>query len=129
GREGRLRRLGDAEVGGGDVLLGDRAARDLVDEFVTVTRLRRREVDDGVAELAATAGLANEPPLDLLGGPADRLAIGDLRPADIGVDIELAGKTVDDDLEVELAHPGDQGLARLVVGADAERRGLFREPL
>ena len=33
---------------------------------------------------------------------------------------------VDEDLEVELAHPGDHGLAGVDVGADAERRILDR---
>ena len=34
-----------------------------------------------------------------------RLAIGDLRAADVRVDRELAQEPVDDDLEVQLAHP------------------------
>ena len=58
-------------------------------------------------------------------GRPKRLAVGDLRPADVRVDRELAHQAVDDDLEVELAHAGDQGLAGLVVGADAERRVLL----
>ena len=58
---------------------------------------------------------------------ADRLAVGDLWTADVGVDRELAHQAVDDDLEVELAHAGDEGLAGLLVRADAERRVLFRQ--
>ena len=50
-------------------------------------------------------------------GLRDRLAVGDLRPADVRVDVELALQAVDDDLEVELAHAGDQRLAGLLVGA------------
>ena len=60
-------------------------------------------------------------------GWRDRLAVGDLRPADVRVDVELALQAVDDDLEVELAHPGDQRLAGLLVGGDAEGRVLLGE--
>jgi len=35
----------------------------------------------------------------------------------------------DDDVEVQLAHAGDDGLARLLVGADAERRVFLGEAL
>jgi hypothetical protein len=82
-----------------------------------------------VAVLATAAGLADELALDLLDRPAEGLAIGDLRAADVRVDRELTQETVDDDLEVELAHAGDQGLAGLVVGADAEGRILLGEAL
>ena len=37
----------------------------------------------------------------------DGLAVRDLRPADVRVDVELALQAVDDDLEVQLAHAGD----------------------
>src|SRR5437763_1697122 len=73
----------------------------------------------------STAGLAHEAPFDLLDGLPEGLAVGDLRAADVRVDRELAQQPVDDDLEVELAHPGDQRLARLVVGSDAEGRILL----
>ena len=72
-------------------------------------------VDHDVAELAATTGLADEAADDLLGPVANRLAVGNLRAADVGVDAELAHEAVDDDLEVKLAHAGDQRLARLLV--------------
>ena len=59
----------------------------------------------------------------------DGLAIGDLEPADLGVDAELAAQAIDEDLEVELAHAGDGGGAGLRVDADAERRILLGQPL
>ena len=55
----------------------------------------------------------------------DRLAVGDLRLADGGVDLELAQHAVDEHLEVQLAHAGDDGLAGLLVGADLEGRVLL----
>ena len=68
---------------------------------------------------------------DLLDGPADRLAVGDLRAADVRVDGELY-EAVDDDLEMELAHAGDEGLARLLVRgrgrSDPPRRGAQALP-
>src|SRR5262245_59981109 len=82
-----------------------------------------------MAVLAAAAGLAEEASLDLLGRSADRLAVGDLWAADVRVDVELARQPVDDDLQVELPHARDQGLASLLVGADAEGRLLLGETL
>ena len=58
-----------------------------------------------------------------------RLPVGDLGLADVRLDLELAPQAVDDDLEVELAHAGDDGLAGLFVGERAERRILVGELL
>src|SRR5215210_1906213 len=99
-----LHRLLDAEVDRRDVLARDLPADDLVDELVPLARLGRARVDHRVAVLAAAAGLADELALDPLDGAAERLPVGDLRPAHVGVDRELAQQPVDDDLEVELAH-------------------------
>jgi hypothetical protein len=125
GEDARLHRLLDAEVDGRDELLRDLAADDLVHELVALARVRRLGVDDGVAVLAAAARLPDEPALNLLDRLADRLAVRDLRTADVRVDVELALEAVDDDLEVQLAHARDQRLAGLVVGAHAEGRVLF----
>ena len=57
------------------------------------------------------------------------LTIGDLRGADIGLDLELAPHAVDDDLEMELAHALDDGLAGFLIGADAEGRILLRQAI
>ena len=56
-----------------------------------------------------------------------RLAIGDLRRADIGVDLVGAPQDVDLDVEVQLAHALDDGLAGFLIGVDAERRVLGHE--
>ena len=60
---------------------------------------------------------------------ADRFAIRDLRRADVRLDAELALHAVDEDLEVQLAHAGDDRLARLLVGAHAKRRVFLRETI
>src|SRR6185437_11568726 len=129
GQNARFHRLLDAEVDRRDVLLGNLAADDLVDELVAVAGIHRLEVDHGVAVLATAAGLADEASLDLLDRPADGLTVSDLWAADVRVDVELTRQPVDDDLQVELAHARDQGLARLLVSADAEGRILLGETL
>ena len=80
-----------------------------------------------VAVLAATAGLPDEAHVDLVDGPGDGLAIGDLRLPDVRVDVELAPEPVDDDVEVQLAHPRDDRLPGLFVEAHDERRILIRQ--
>jgi len=129
GEDARVHRLLDPEVDGRDVLLRNLAADDLVEELVALPRLGRLHVDHDVAVLALAAGLADEARDDLLDRLADGLAVGDLRPADVRVDLPLAHQAVDDDLEVQLAHAGDDRLAGLLVGADAEGRVLLRQPL
>src|SRR3712207_7750767 len=65
----------------------------------------------------------------LLDGLADRLAVGDLRLADVGLDLELAPHAVDEDLQVQLAHARDDRLAGLLVEADLEGRVLLGQLL
>src|SRR5581483_279120 len=81
-----------------------------------------------VAGLAATAGLLRVfvLALHLL---RDRFAVRDLGLADVRLDLELALQAVADDVEVELAHAGDDRLAGLFVRVDAERRVLRGELL
>src|SRR6185312_12206439 len=93
-----------------------RATDDAVDELVTLALLVRLDLQPHVTVLAAAAGLAHELALGLHGA-ANRLAIGHLRLADVGLDLELALHAVDDDLEVQLAHAGDDRLTRLLVRA------------
>ena len=119
-----MQRFLDTGVDRGDVLLGDDAARDLVDELIAAAGAGGLEVDHDVAVLAATAGLADVALLDLDGGIADRLAVGDLGLADVGVDLELPQHAVDDHLEVQLAHAGDDRLTGLLVGVLLEG-GVF----
>ena len=121
GGEGLL----DAGVDGGDVLLGDHPAGDLVHELVAAAGPGGLEGDDHVAVLAPAAGLADVAALDLLDRLADGLAVGHLGLAHVGVHDELAQHPVDEHLEVELAHARDDRLAGLLVGADPEGRVLL----
>ena len=119
----------DALVHRRDVLGGDGAALDLVDELVASTGAERLEVEDDVGELALAAGLLDVAEDHLLDGLADGLAVGDLGLADVGVDPELAGEPVDEDLEMQLAHAGDDRLPGLGVGIDLEGRVFLGEAL
>src|SRR4051795_5694037 len=113
----------DALLDRRDELHRHRSAADLRDEVEALAG-GRLDVDVDDAVLARAAGLAHEAALSLLGGSAYGLAVGDLRTADVGLDVELAAHAVDQHLEVQLAHAGDLGLAGLVVRLDLEGRVL-----
>src|SRR6202453_5216984 len=128
----------DAELGGllaarvhrGNVLPGDTAAGHLVLELVpAAVAAGGLEVDQHPGVLARAAGLLLVRVLDLLDLAPDRLAVSDLRAADVRLDLELAAHPVDQHLEVEFTHPGDDRLAGFLVGPDLEGRVLFGEPL
>ena len=82
----------------------------------------RLERQHDVTVLALAARLANELAFDVGGGLADGFAVGHLRLADVGFHAELALHAVDDDFQVQFAHAGDDGLARLFIGAQTEGR-------
>lgn len=67
--------------------------------------------------------------VDALDGLADRLAVRDLRLADVRLDAEFALHAVDEHFEVKLAHTTDDGLAGLLVGVHLEGRVLLGEAL
>ena len=122
----RLERLADALLDRRDVLRRNHAALDLVDELEALARLLRSELEADVRVLTAAAGLLDVLVL-VVDRHRDRLAIRDLRSADVAVDVELAFQTVDDDLEIELAHAGDDRLGGLLVEGDDEGRVFHRE--
>src|SRR5687768_1061169 len=117
-----------------DVLLRDATTADVVDELVASAGAGlgvdvRTEVDDDLGELTRTAGLLLVGVGVLLDRVADRLAVGHLRLADGRLDAELALHAVDEDLQVELAHAGDDRLTGLFVGLDREGGVLVGEAL
>src|SRR6056297_3664755 len=123
-----LHLLPDALVDRRDVLLRHHAADDGIDELVTLARLTRLDLDVDVTVLAAAAGLADELAF-LLDRTADGLPVGHLGLSHVGFHLELALHAVDDDLEVQLAHAGDDGLAGFLVRVHPERGILFRQLL
>mmetsp|Transcript_11034 Transcript_11034/g.29223 ORF Transcript_11034/g.29223 Transcript_11034/m.29223 type:complete len:314 (-) Transcript_11034:559-1500(-) len=110
----RLEPLGNAR----DVLLGHGTALDLLVEdearVVLVLVRERRKLDHDLGELARAARLLLVRVLD--GRLArDRLAVCDLRRADLALDLELAHHAVANDLQVQLAHALDGRLPGLLV--------------
>ena len=110
----------------GDILLRHVAADDLRLEDVAGAGLVRLGHDLDAGELARAAGLLLVDIVDRCRA-AEPLAIGDLRGADIGVNLIGATQDIDLDVEVELAHALEDGLARFLIGRDAEGRVLGRE--
>ena len=114
--------------------LGDDATDDLADDFLGLFASNARgdwvgfELDFNVAILATTTRLADEL-AHAFRSEVDGLAVGNLRLAGLGFDAEFALEAVDDDFEVELTHAGDEGLARLRVGSDAESRIFLSKAL
>ena len=111
----------------GDVLARDVAALDRVEELELerppVLAGSKRTVHDG--ELTATARLPHEAGLDLDGPSRSRclyatLGLARSRRRNLNSLLEA----VDDDLEVQLAHAGDDQLAGRLVGHGAEGRVL-----
>src|SRR4051812_30812475 len=115
-----------------DVLAGDAPTGDLVLELVgrrVAAHLQRRQCDLHLRELARATRLLLVRVVVALDGLADRLAVGHLRLADVGLDVELTPHPVDQDLQVQLAHAGDDRLTGLLVETDLERRVLLGELL
>src|SRR4051812_5246811 len=121
----------DAGVHRGDVLAGDAATADGVLELVRRLggHLHGLERDLHLGELAGATRLLLVRVVVLLDRLLDRLAVRHLRLADVRLDLELPLHAVDEDVEVELAHALDDGLAGLLVLLGAERRVLFGELL
>src|SRR5690606_6673750 len=117
-----------------DELLRNGAADNLVLEgdvlrkvFTVGFRLLRRvrlDVDRAVAELTTAARLLLEEAADIVGRTRDRLAVRDTRLTNLHADLHVAHELVLDDLQVKLAHPRDDRLARLFVVVRAEGRVL-----
>ncbi len=116
--------LPDAGLHRRDELRWHGRSSDLVDEDDAGALLQGGDAQGDASILPAPACLAN---VAALGGgrSPDGLPIGDLRPAGLGRDLELPPQAVGDDVEVQLAHPGDDDLPALLIGVEAEG-GVFR---
>src|SRR4051794_26130591 len=117
-----------------DVLARHATTGDVVHELVARAGAGLRvhvglEADHDLRELAGATGLLLVRVAVVGDLPADGLAVGDLRLADGGLDAELALHPVDQDLQVQLAHAGDDRLAGLHVALHREGGVLVGEPL
>src|SRR5882724_9723639 len=112
GENAAFERFPDASFDRLDVFARNHAADDSLDELEADARLRRLDLDLGVAVLTMTAGLAHELANPLCGF-GDRLAISDLRAAHIGVDAEFPLETVHNNFKMQFAHAADNRLPGL----------------
>src|SRR5690606_443520 len=106
-----------------DVFARHHTALDGVDEFEAfATGLERLELEHHVTVLTTTARLFDELAFDFFTRGANGFAIGHLRLAHVGLNVELAEHAVDENLEVQFTHTRDNRLAGLFVGVHPERR-------
>src|SRR6218665_1103343 len=108
----------------GDVFFGNRTTGNVGFEDEAATNFTRFEADDNAGELTRTTGLLLVGVVDFTNF-GDRLAVRNLRRADVCFDFEFALHTVDDDVEVKFTHAAQNGLTRFLVGVDAQGR-IFR---
>ena len=112
------------------IFLRNRAADDRRVELIKFlsVRIHRLKLHFAVAILSTAAGL-----LDILVLLIHRLGEGflvsNLRCADIRLDMELTKQAIHDDLKMQLAHAGNNGLPGFLVRVRAERRVFLRELL
>src|SRR6266513_3768752 len=66
---------------------------------------------------------------DAVRATSDSLAIRDLRFTRIRIHLEFAEHPIANDLQMQLAHACNDGLAGIFMGVNAEGWILFREPL
>src|SRR5699024_2677716 len=85
--------------------------------------------DDDLGELPGTTGLLLVRVGNVFDLAFDRLAVGDLRLADIGFDMEFALHPVDEDVQMQFTHTGDDGLTGFIVGVYLECGIFFHETL
>src|SRR5690606_38153392 len=86
----------------------------------TLARLLRLDAQPDVTVLTTTTGLTHELAF-LLNRLADGFAVGNLRRTDVGLNVELTLHPVNDDIEVQFAHAGNNGLAGLFISTYTER--------
>ena len=72
--------------------------------------------------LTTTTRLLGMLAFNVFNGGTDSFTVGNLRLTYVGFYLELATHTVNDDVQVQLTHTGDDGLARFFVGPYAEGR-------
>ena len=118
----------EAAAAGMQELFGDAAAGDLLLEVVPVDRRHRLNPANHAREVARPAGLLLQQvvKLDALG---DGLAVGDLRLTCLAFDAVLAPHALNVDVQVQLAHAGDDGFLALGIIAYPEGRILPLEPV
>src|SRR6185295_5538325 len=99
----------------------------LVEKLQTFTRFSRLDRQHDMSILATTTGLLNVFRLGLSLLP-NRFPKGNLRFSDVGLHLEFTQHAIDDDFQMQLTHPGNDGLRGLFVRFHPER-GIFLRQL
>ena len=97
-------------------------------QFLAIQR-QRLEGNLHLRELTGTTGLLLVGVVDLLNGLLNGLAVCNLRLTNVSLNLELTLHTVNNDVQVELAHTTDFGLAGLFVQRHGEGGVLSRKLL
>ena len=124
-----LHSLLDARLNRIDVLFGNDAADDFIFKDEAAAGLVGLNFNPTMTVLPVTARLTDEFAFALL-RLADGLAVSNLRLADFAVNVKLLQHAVDDNLQMQFAHAGNNDLPGFGVGADFESRiflGKFLE--
>ena len=97
-------------------------------EFETGTFFKRRKFDPNVTVLTLTTGLANE--LTLCRGSRRKcFTVGNLWLTNSNFGVEFTTQTFNDDVQVQLTHPGDQSFTSFRVSFSLEGRIFFSQLL
>ena len=103
------------------------AAHYLIHELVALAPLKGIDVYDDVAVLPTAARLTDELALNVMDGYLYGLTVGHPRLARLNVKLEVPPDEVHLDVQVQLPHPRDDGLARLLIHVEAEGGVLLGE--
>src|SRR5690606_6495326 len=123
-----LELLLDTLIDSRNVFLGNHTAHDFVDEPVTFAGLPRLHLDPDVTVLTTTTGLTHELAF-LLDFGTNGFAVSYLRLTNVRLYLELTLESVNDNVEVKLAHSRNNRLTRLFVRVNTERGVFLRQAL
>ena len=131
GQDAVVQRILDTGVNRRDVFARNAATGDLVLELVQLAfgGVHRLDRNLDLCELAGTTGLLLVRVVVTLYSTLDGFAVSNLRLANVCLDLEFAAHAVHQDVQVEFAHAGDDGLAGVFVEGDLEGRVLSGELL
>src|SRR5574337_385884 len=110
------------------VLLGNHPSHDLVDEFVPPTARERLQLNPAIAVLSMTPGLFLMLPLNL-SSPVNGLLVRHAGRLHLDIKSELPLETIDRELYVGLAHPGQDGLLGLRIASYLQGWILLAKPM
>ena len=111
-----------------DEFLRNNAANDSIFEFEAFARFHRFKTQPAVTVLAVAAGLTDELTFGF-NGFTDGFTVSNLRFAYGAVYVKFTSHTIDNDVEVEFAHAGDDGLVGFRIGVYFEGRIFFCQSL